>query len=70
MDNRLRRRLSLGFELFFVATIVWNSMKTIAAERYTPFESERTTWHEGFDRYHFIMDNTTGTVTPTKAPGR
>ena len=35
---------------------------------YVPFEGEKTTWHEGFDRYDFIMDDATGAITPMTAP--
>jgi pimeloyl-ACP methyl ester carboxylesterase len=31
-----------------------------------PFAGEKTSWH-GFDRYDFLMDNTTMALTPTKA---
>jgi hypothetical protein len=27
-----------------------------AADGYVPFEGEKSTWHDGFDRYDFIMD--------------
>ena len=36
--------------------------------RYVPFTGEKTTWHEGFDRYDFIMDDISGAITPIKAP--
>ncbi|HEY4325068.1 MAG TPA: hypothetical protein VGN20_13815 [Mucilaginibacter sp.] len=32
------------------------------------FNGEKSTWHEGFDRYDFIMDETTLAITPFKAP--
>jgi hypothetical protein len=35
---------------------------------YVPFQGEKTTWHEGFDRYDFIMDDATGVITPMTAP--
>jgi pimeloyl-ACP methyl ester carboxylesterase len=31
------------------------------------FTSEKTTWHEGFDRYDFLMDELTLEITPIKA---
>jgi hypothetical protein len=40
----------------------------MAAEGHPPFEGEKTTWHGGFDRYDFIMDDATGAITPMKAP--
>ena len=50
------------------AAIVWTSSNATAADVYVPFEGEKTTWHEGFDRYDFIMDDATGAITPIKAP--
>src|SRR5579862_6097817 len=32
------------------------------------FEGGKTTWHEGFDRYDFIMDEETLAISPFKAP--
>jgi hypothetical protein len=40
----------------------------MAAEGHPPFEGERTTWHGGFDRYDFIMNDATGAIRPMKAP--
>src|SRR5947209_7370752 len=41
-----------------------NTMATTQA--YVPFEGERTAWHDGFDRYDFIMDGATLAITPFK----
>jgi len=35
---------------------------------YVPFQGEKTTWHEGFDRYDFIMDDAIGAITPMTRP--
>src|SRR5258708_25705090 len=35
---------------------------------YVPFAGEKTTWHEGFDRYEFVMDDATGAITAMTAP--
>jgi hypothetical protein len=32
------------------------------------FAGEKTTWHKGFDRYDFVMDDATGAITPMTAP--
>ena len=37
-------------------------------EAYTPFDGEKSTWHDGFDRYDYLMDETTLAITPFKAP--
>src|ERR1700739_3620888 len=31
------------------------------------FTGEKTTWHEGFDRYDFLMDEQTFALTPIQA---
>lgn len=33
----------------------------------THFEGEKTTWHDGFDRYDYVMDEQTNSITPIKA---
>ena len=35
---------------------------------YTPFDGEKTSWHDGFDRYDFVMDEETLAIAPFKAP--
>src|SRR6202051_439074 len=66
--NSSRRHFRSGLKLFFAAAIVWTSSNATAAGVYVPFAGEKTTWHEGFDRYDFIMDDATGAITPIKAP--
>ena len=62
------RIMRSSLKLFFAAAIVWTSSNATAADVYVPFEGEKTTWHEGFDRYDFIMDDATGAITPMTAP--
>jgi hypothetical protein len=50
------------------ATILWNPKIARAAVDYLPFEGEKTTWHDGFDRYDFVMDDATLAIKPFKAP--
>ncbi len=52
--NNSRGHFRSGLKLFFAAAIVWTSSNATAAEAYVPFEGEKTTWHEGFDRYDFM----------------
>ena len=66
--NSSRRHFRSGLKLFFAAAIVWTSSNATAADVYVPFAGEKTTWHEGFDRYDFIMDDATGAITPMTAP--
>ena len=58
---------SLGLAAILLAAAVFTQNPANAAE-YKPFTGEKTTWHEGFDRYDFIMDDATGAVTPMVAP--
>ena len=66
MNSSRRQFLETGGK-FCAAAIVLTSNAT-AADVYVPFQGERTTWHEGFDRYDFMMDDATGAITPMTAP--
>src|SRR5205809_560827 len=39
-----------------------------AADTYLPFEGEKTRWHDGFDRFDFVMDDESFSITPFKWP--
>src|SRR5580704_8358923 len=65
--NSSRRHFHFGLKLVFAAAIVWTSGNAMAADVYVPFGGEKTTWHEGFERYDFIMDDATGAITPMTA---
>jgi pimeloyl-ACP methyl ester carboxylesterase len=47
-----------------IATMVWNSSIARAAVGSIPFEGEKSTWHDGFDRYDFVMDESSLAITP------
>src|ERR1700676_94164 len=66
MNSSRRQFLETGAK-FCAAAIVCTS-NAAAADVYVPFQGEKTTWHEGFDRYDFIMDDATGAITPITAP--
>jgi hypothetical protein len=59
-------RISLG--VVIAATAYFTTNKSEAADGYVPFSGVKTAWHEGFDRYDFVMDDTTGAITPIVAP--
>ncbi len=42
-------------------------LPTRAAD-YTPFEGEKTTWHDNFARFDYLMDEATFAITPFKRP--
>ena len=58
------KRLLALFALGFCAA----SFNALAANRYVPFEGERTTWHRDFDRYDYVMDEATFEIQPFKRP--
>ncbi len=39
-----------------------------ASEAYVPFEGEKTLWHDGFDRFDYVMDEESFVITPFKRP--
>jgi enterochelin esterase-like enzyme len=51
-----------------MAAILATPTSTLAAEGYTPFEGEKSTWHDGFDRYDFVMDERDLSIVPFKRP--
>src|SRR2546425_4940157 len=46
----------------------WNPRVARAADTHVLFEGESTTWHEGFDRYDYVMDEASLAITPFKRP--
>jgi pimeloyl-ACP methyl ester carboxylesterase len=57
----------------FLAVLVYTALSTgpalaRAADAYVPFAGERTTWHDGFDRYDFLMDEESLEITPFRRP--
>ena len=51
-----------------VAATSWGLASARAAGAYVPFEGEKSAWHEGFDRYDFVMDEASLAIKPFKAP--
>lgn len=39
-----------------------------AGEQYVPFDGEKSAWHEGFERYDYVMDEETLAISPFKRP--
>jgi pimeloyl-ACP methyl ester carboxylesterase len=54
-----------GLAAILIVAILGNPASTNGSE-YTPFEGEKTTWHGGFDRYDFVIDEESQAVTPFK----
>ena len=59
---------SAVFATGLLAAEFWNPSAARAVDTFLPFDGERTTWHEGFDRYDYLMDEASFAVTPFKRP--
>src|SRR3989441_7796978 len=46
----------------------WNPRVARAADTHVLFEGEKTTWHEGFDRFDYVMDEESFAITPFLRP--
>ena len=68
MNNSFCGNASLGLAAVLVAASLGGLRTGIAADGYTPFDGEKTSWHDGFARYDFIMDEKTLDISPSKAP--
>src|SRR4029453_3569611 len=51
-----------------LSPVFWNSSEAQAATSYAPFDGEKTTWHDGFERYDYLMDETNFAIAPFKRP--
>jgi hypothetical protein len=68
MNRLLSRLVLLRFGAILVSVIFAGLRDLKAADGYTPFDGEKSGWHDGFDRFDFVMDEKTLAVTPFKAP--
>ena len=59
--------VSIALSAAFFA-ILWNISEALGADRYVPFEGEKTTWHDGFARFDYVMDEESFAITPFKRP--
>ena len=67
----MKSRCPAPFVLFVViglGAILWNPNVAQGAETYIPFEGEKSTWHDGFDRFDYVMDEESLAITPFKRP--
>ncbi len=46
----------------------WSPRVARAASIYVPFNGEKTTWHDGFERYDYLLDEASFAITPFKRP--
>ena len=68
MNNRIMHRTPTILATFFSFVIAWSWQPTKAADAPPAFDGEKSTWHDGFVRYDFAMDEATLAITPFKAP--
>ncbi len=66
MNQLPMRRASLS--VILLAASLPNAGRAAADDAYVPFEGEKSSWHDGFDRYDYLMDDETLDVQPFK-PG-
>ena len=55
-----------GFAIAIVAASLADPTIGHGADGYVPFEGEKSSWHDGFDRYDFVMDEATRAISPFK----
>jgi pimeloyl-ACP methyl ester carboxylesterase len=65
MNDPTYRHAGPGLAAILIVAILGNPSTTKGAE-YTPFEGEKTSWHAGFDRYDYLMDESSLAITPFK----
>jgi pimeloyl-ACP methyl ester carboxylesterase len=67
----MKSRFTASLALLAVSLLsagFWNPSGARAANRYVPFDGEKTTWHDGFDRFDYLMDEESFAITPFKRP--
>jgi|GEM_PF-5072935 hypothetical protein len=50
-----------------VLLLMTGVLRITAQDTAVAFTGEKTAWHEGFDRYDFLMDEQTFALTPIRA---
>src|SRR5579862_3056713 len=59
---------SVRLNALLLAAALFTLHSTAAAETYKPFAGDKTSWHDGFDRYDYLMDETSFAIEPFKRP--
>jgi pimeloyl-ACP methyl ester carboxylesterase len=65
MVQFLKCQASLSLILFLAASLA-NLKATAGPDAAVPFEGEKSSWHDGFDRYDYLMDEKTLDIQPFK----
>ena len=64
MMQHLRRRMVLSLMVALTASL--SNLKVGAADAPAPFAGEKSTWHDGFERHDYLMDDETFDIQPFK----
>lgn len=67
MKSKFAGPLAL-FVVGILSSPFWNSSAARAAETYVAFDGEKTTWHDGFERFDYVMDEASFAIAPFKRP--
>jgi hypothetical protein len=68
VNRNFDRVTRISLAVVIASTACFTTNKSEAADGYVPFSGVKTAWHEGFDRYDFVMDDATGAITPMVPP--
>src|ERR1700682_2524914 len=68
MNSRLNRSAYLRLAAISISVFLGGSRASTAGDAFTPFAGEKTSWHDGFDRFDFVMDEEALAIGPFKAP--
>src|SRR5262245_18478070 len=68
MNEHASRRGPPVLATILVVVVFLNLKTSQSADTYIPFAGEKSEWHDGFDRYDYLMDEATFAITPFKRP--
>ena len=69
--NFMKSKLAASVALLvtgILASAFWNATVAEAANSYVPFDGEKTTWHDGFERFDYVMNEASFAIAPFKRP--
>lgn len=66
--NNFVRTFGSSFFAPLIAVVVLGAGIRCVADEVPPFQGEKSEWHDGFQRFDYLMDESTGEITPFNAP--
>jgi hypothetical protein len=63
MNSHPIRKLLLGLAFMLAARSLCSAGAAVP-DTYQPFEGDKSSWHDGYDRYNYLMDEETLDVEP------